>query len=56
MQHGLEPLRRHDEAGQNIPPFGPRYIEFEQYMGGFNFADGTAQLDLQTMAFNVMTT
>ena len=41
--------------GQNIPSFSPYYIEFEEYLGGFNFAAGTAQLDLETMTFNVMT-
>ncbi len=42
--------------GQTIPSFSPYYVEFEQWLGGFNFADGTAQLDLETMAFNVMST
>lgn len=40
--------------GQNVPSFSPYYLEFEQNDGGFNFADGTAQLDLETMGFNIM--
>lgn len=41
--------------GQCIPAFSPFYLEFEQYLGGFNFAGGgTAQLDLESMRFNVM--
>lgn len=37
---------------QNIPDISPYYIEFEEYLGGFNFGGGNAWLDLQTMSFD----
>ena len=31
------------------PAFSPFYIEFEEYLGGFNFGGGCGQLDLESM-------
>jgi hypothetical protein len=30
---------------QSTPRFSPFYIEFEEYMGGYNFGTGNCQLD-----------
>lgn len=35
---------------QNYPDFSPYYIEFNENFGGFNFAEGRAQLDLEQMS------
>jgi hypothetical protein len=34
---------------QGYPEFGPFYIEFEEYFGGFNFGSGNCRIDLETM-------
>jgi len=34
---------------QGYPDFGPHYLEFEEYFGGFNFGGGNAQMDLEKM-------
>jgi hypothetical protein len=37
---------------QAAPEFSPFYIEFEEYLGGYNFGGGNARLDLQHMQFD----
>jgi hypothetical protein len=37
---------------QATPELSPFYIEFEEYLGGYNFGGGNAQLDLQQMQFD----
>ncbi|KAF1051012.1 MAG: hypothetical protein GAK43_02587 [Stenotrophomonas maltophilia] len=37
---------------QGIPDIGPFYIGFEEYLGGFNFGGGNAQLDFENMKFD----
>jgi hypothetical protein len=37
---------------QNIPAISPYYVEFDEYLGGFNFAGSNAQLDFRDMAFH----
>jgi hypothetical protein len=37
---------------QNIPEFSPFYIGFEEYLGGYNFGGGNAQLDFRDMKFD----
>ncbi|KQQ60269.1 hypothetical protein ASF84_06110 [Pseudomonas sp. Leaf127] len=34
---------------QGYPEFGPRYLEFEEDFGGFNFGSGNGQIDLEKM-------
>nr|WP_314487594.1 hypothetical protein [uncultured Pseudomonas sp.] len=34
---------------QGYPEFGPRFLEFEEDFGGFNFGCGTGQIDLASM-------
>ena len=64
---GVENYREHDWAKghqvnhlggtmrpcQAIPEgIGPFYVEFEDYLGGFNFGGGNAQLDFKNMIFD----
>ncbi|MFD1796390.1 hypothetical protein FQV27_00490 [Paracoccus aurantiacus] len=64
---GVENYREHDWAKchqlnhlggtmrpvQAVPQgIGPFYIGFEEYLGGFNFGGGNAQLDFQNMIFD----
>ncbi|TKW68096.1 MAG: hypothetical protein DI616_03025 [Paracoccus denitrificans] len=64
---GAENYREHDWAQghqinhlggtmrpvQAVPEgIGPFYVEFEEYLGGFNFGGGNAQLDFQNMIFD----
>ena len=37
---------------QGIPEFSPYYVEFEEYLGGYNFGGGNAQLDFRDMKFD----
>jgi hypothetical protein len=37
---------------QAIPEFSPYYIGFEEYLGGYNFGSGNAQLDIKDMKFD----
>jgi len=37
---------------QSVPEFSPFYIEFEEYLGGYNFGGGNAQLDFLQMKFD----
>ena len=40
----MRPVQSHPS-----PAFSPFYIEFEEYLGGFNFGSGCGQLDLESM-------
>lgn len=35
---------------QGVPEMSPFYVEFEEYLGGYNFGGGNAQLDFRDMA------
>ena len=37
---------------QAVPEFSPYYIGFEEYLGGYNFGSGNAQLDILEMKFD----
>jgi len=37
---------------QAVPEMSPFYIEFEEYLGGYNFGGGNAQLDFKDMKFD----
>ena len=37
---------------QQAPDFSPYYIEFEEWLGGYNFGGGNAQLDFRDMRFD----
>ncbi len=37
---------------QSVPQFSPCYVEFEEYLGGYNFGGGNAQLDFADMKFD----
>ncbi|WP_295473299.1 hypothetical protein [uncultured Pseudomonas sp.] len=51
----LERFHAHNHLGgtmipiQGYPEFGPRYLEFEEDFGGFNFGGGNGQVDLVKM-------
>lgn len=51
----LERWHAHNHLGgtmfpvQGYPAFGPRYLEFEEDFGGFNFGSGNGQIDLVKM-------
>ena len=37
---------------QGVPEMTPFYVEFEEYLGGYNFGGGNAQLDFRDMRFD----
>ncbi|MCV6339787.1 hypothetical protein OFL47_24995, partial [Pseudomonas aeruginosa] len=37
---------------QGVPEMSPFYVEFEEYLGGYNFGGGNAQLDFRDMRFD----